>query len=453
MNNTSPINDVKFIVLFILQILLICISIKISWMTIPFMILFLLITIKYTKLPLYLLSFLISWDFVIKYSITMPINIHGINFVKLLSLISLIMLIYKIVFIDKRSIKKTIPLLVIIYFSYISINAIIIHGENFTNVMNYFNLFIYFILIYYFIDTNQDVTYSIHFFIIGNLIPSIAVLYNQIINNSFLIDLLYTQYYYKRPLGFIGNPNAFGLLNLLSFVLSFYLLIKNKKNNDKIRNKWLIFNMIICLTSLFLSGSRGTYIALLIALGFIVFELKTKERLTYITLGVMTCIIALSISTPLQHRLGIDTGDFKERNLDDSYNIRIELMKHLKSLIGDRPFIGNGPTKVYSSLMDKVGEGNPQNTFLSLFAGFGILAMLLFIGIIYNTYKKSLKIYKKMDEYKMFLPIILIFLLRFLFGTYEDSKILWFTLALIMSIKIISKEEITNEENKITLPN
>ena len=95
----------------------------------------------------------------------------------------------------------------------------------------------------------------------------------------------------RRIVSTFPNPNPFGIYLAMLFLFTINLSLKQIKENRKI-NKYDIFSVIF-LTALILTGSRGSYISLLIALLFI-FIIFRKEN--YCKRYIEICFNYYSIS-------------------------------------------------------------------------------------------------------------------------------------------------------------
>ena len=117
---------------------------------------------------------------------------------------------------------------------------------------------------------------------------------------------------YWRPLGLTGNPNSFGLLLVIIFLVSLSLKLEDGAKPGKLDNllfMWLIFWVI-------LSGSRSAWLALIAGVMLLIFLRKENLALVLTTiLGGLLLFVLFQTGIPyIEHiiqLLGLGTAEIK----------------------------------------------------------------------------------------------------------------------------------------------
>jgi O-antigen ligase len=179
------------------------------------------------------------------------------------------------------------------------------------------------------------------------------------------------------------------------------------------RRKTIILSIAALILIIFiaLTGSRGYWLAAgLSAIGATVhnFILNRRRLLTIGISAVGIIIIAVSFLTvpQVQHRLNMTSFE------DDNYIYRKNMSIMALKIIGDHPIAGIGPGQVkyakdYYQKMEDLNlpvetgymkKNHLHNFYLHIGAEFGIIGMILIIGILFGFFFMLVKIYKISSE-------------------------------------------------------
>lgn len=263
--------------------------------------------------------------------------------------------------------------------------------------------------------------------------------------NSFIIALLSLffneQYFYLEDrivlslFGYKIDPNYQAILVLFGIALSFTYLL-----NDKNKILSIIFS-IVGIFSLFLTGSRGGFIALLI-ISIISLILYIKNNLTVKKIGQFILIIfTLSISLyifvfnffpeNIFERIFLISGYGDGSSRINLWNNAFLLLKENFNLIFGA---GWGAFFHYNDANLAV-----HNTYLSVMSDTGIIGFCLLFIPIFIVFYKSIK---NKDYLVIMLNISL--MIPILFVSLEHTKIFW-----IPIIILFLNHNIKNKENEI----
>ncbi|MFA5299153.1 MAG: O-antigen ligase family protein [Lutibacter sp.] len=215
---------------------------------------------------------------------------------------------------------------------------------------------------------------------------------------------------------FLGNSTFLAIYIFFMIIWSSILFIQKKEKKQK-----MIYGGLFLLFALtiFLTGSRATYLAILISFSFIFFfypikikKIKTLKIIagSILISAVITILIFNSfpqlsekneIFSRLSNRLSI------ERVAKDLFGTRFAVWKIAIQTIKDRPLLGWGPENFYIgfekyyeptiSNMQKLWWDKPHNIFLDIATNFGLIALFFYISFYITLFRglQKLKSVKK----------------------------------------------------------
>ncbi|MFA7074936.1 MAG: O-antigen ligase family protein, partial [Endomicrobiaceae bacterium] len=268
--------------------------------------------------------------------------------------------------------------------------------------------------------------------------------------------------------GLYGHINAFlwhislGAMCVMvsSIALVFFLF---KQDLNKKQKAGLLVLSVFFTVSLFLTGSRGYYIA-----GFITYvsifsfyfyrTKKIKDVLAFVLLSGLIIGIIYSKNSFIQQRVH-NTSISKEESL----RTRINGYKIAFAIFKKHPLFGVGPrqgvkqkefieiSKDYSN-----GARHLHSMYINLLADLGVVGISIFVLMLFYIFKRLIYVYKKNNS---LLALALIFCwISVLIGDNFDTILrgprvamdyFWITgLVLGGTLANNKKEEITNEEKK-----
>lgn len=367
------------------------------------------------RLVIYFFSFFLA------FGLYDPFNTNGLYF-DFLTVLAIISIVVKnnINIIFKRNKIEIITLLVVVLSLFFSAS---IYGVSYKDGVPINFKLISAIIIFVLFSTEyggnkREAIWSIYFFAIScgviSTLYSLGFLDNQFqINNGRLII-------------FDENPNSISSRMALGFIILYYFLFNEKKVLGKYRYVSILFFLPI-INFIIATGSRGSFIILIISLFAITFLAKIKLfyklLLGVITLSVLGYIFMTFVESSLFER-------FMSQGLLDS---REDLWRNALSIALKNPVFGVGEEgywiemhKITSRVLDT------HNLFIYLLVCGGAITLFAFLFFILRLYKKS---YFQLKE-KNILPMIFLFFFIFLMvktGGIITYLVMWYFLAVINS--------------------
>lgn len=182
--------------------------------------------------------------------------------------------------------------------------------------------------------------------LVGLSIPNILYgLYQIFVNPSSGWSFSYLETVGVRASGLFGGPNVFALTCLISFLLTFYLLLKEK-------NKLYYLLLALFCFGVVFSFSRAGWFAFLAAILYLIFKLKPK------LLKFTPFILVALFFERIRERLSIV---FSESYIfDSSIDGRIWSFNNAFHLFLKKPFLGYGP----GSYGGKLASSNASPIYL-----------------------------------------------------------------------------------------
>lgn len=243
------------------------------------------------------------------------------------------------------------------------------------------------------------------------------IIFTYIAIFSFIVFLSVLAYYglfYKEifgmPLagnGLYGHINAFlwhislgAMCVMMSAISLVFFLFKNDLNNKQ--RAGLLVLSVFFTVSLFLTGSRGYYIAGFITYAsiFSFYFYKTKQIKTillFVLLAGLIIGIIYSKNSFIRQRMQ-NTSISKEESL----KTRINGYKIAFAIFQNHPLFGVGPrqsvkqkefieiSKDYSN-----GARHLHSMYINLLSDFGLFGISVFVLMIFNIFKRLIYVYKK----------------------------------------------------------
>lgn len=284
------------------------------------------------------------------------------------------------------------------------------------------------------------------------------------------VDFLRGYYLYGTPLwdvsqrGFrvqasFGNPNTFsGWLTIMVPLSVSYIIVGEELwlNGSGIDKKWkIIIRSILSIVTLlllwclFLSYSRGAWLAIVLSVFFMMIIWKSKKLfITVLLSGVILFFpfantVKTSISTLFNK--GYEPTVFRYA----AWQIAVNIVK-------DHPFLGcglNTYSVVAPGYKDTVPEYEtvekitryPHNSYLHLAAESGLLGLGAFFWIIFTLFRRSLVNLKKINNrfYNSLSVGLLAGIFGFLIHSFVDTNfyslqlgvLMWFVMGLIIAVQ------------------
>ena len=227
----------------------------------------------------------------------------------------------------------------------------------------------------------------------------------------------------------INSAHMARILFFFAIILLFCFSLEEKNNR-----KAILFILLISVVVLGLYTNSRTAI-----IGFVFSSLLFSFHYSRITSSklsfyLVTAFIVLSIlllaflpNKRIQNRLIKGVTDIKlianyfinDNSVAYKKVSRLRLWKEAYERFSENPVLGFGYKKYYSNKYHGVKKSysHPHNIFLELFAETGIMGFIFFFLFFLFVFRKSLKLYKKMDDHPkslfFFFPLCLILFFSF----------------------------------------
>lgn len=215
------------------------------------------------------------------------------------------------------------------------------------------------------------------------------------------------------------NPNPFGTYLLILFLFYWGYSLREKK---------LFLNIIsvVYLVALFLTGSRGAYLSLIVAIPFLFIGLsksgikKSFLKSVLIFSGSLAITwLVMYIAPIVQESLGLDISLLdsllRSGSLENSSTGRFEFWKTAIRIFAERPLTGFGLGTFFQSYF--IGYGGNQwysrfahNHYLQILAELGIVGLILFLAFILSSLLAFWRIYRSREYPPYFIGIAAAFI-------------------------------------------
>jgi teichuronic acid biosynthesis protein TuaE len=182
-----------------------------------------------------------------------------------------------------------------------------------------------------------------------------------------------------------GNLNEYNLLlcYMFPFILGFLLMEGSKLK------KLFIWVVVICLSYvIIMNGSRGAVLSSLIGLFVFMFYYIKKNKSIWILIAAVFGVLFLAVIYS-QEIFAVIIGRFTEQGLSDDGRSEI-LTQGLLAFLGTG-FFGLGAGNFIPTMVNiyHIELGAAHNLFLEIGAQYGLIILLLFMGMFFRLYKKQ----------------------------------------------------------------
>lgn len=303
-----------------------------------------------------------------------------------------------------------------------------------------------------------------------------------IIQSFNLLKTIFLSYEGGGVPSFLGNSTFMAIYMLFMAMWAFVLFLQKKDKKQKI---WHGFLFLLFSATIFLSGSRATYLALLISLFFFffLFPIKIKKiktlKITAASLLAFAILIVLIfnffpqlnqknyIFQRLADRLSI------EKVAEDLFGTRLAVWQIASKAIKDKPLLGWGPENFYigfekyyeptASNLQKLWWDKPHNIFLDIAANMGVISLVFYMAF-WSVLLWSLQGFKQKetDTKKIYFAHALqsifigyLTILFFNFDSFASYLISYFFIgyAFFLFFEKKEKADIKNLQNFLTVKN
>ena len=357
--------------------------------------------------------------------------------------------------------SNKIFLLIVVFFVWISFSTFITPTTNYYNYDNFVKYFLLPILIISTSIKTEYIKYLIISFIGGMFINELISygIYFELIKEKFLGFSINGNK--SNPVPFLTSHIEYTQFLSLTAIMSLFAIFK--VNNKFIRLILIIF-LITMITNLFLTTGRTGQFTLLMT-SIILTIIYFKNNIKYILYSFLTILIvfmlAFNFSSNVNSRLkqGVDDIEkvLKNRDFNTSWGIRLSSYVIVPDIIKNEKFnlfYGFGYCEVDREIqkiqIKELGEymefqyGHLHNTYITIFAGIGLIGLIIFFLIWYYLFKAKIE-----DSYLSYVRYT--FLLVVTFGGFS-SQLFWQREIMLLSsifISIIIYVSSKNEKEQV----
>jgi O-antigen ligase len=259
----------------------------------------------------------------------------------------------------------------------------------------------------------------------------------------------------KRAGGTGYGPNEFAIMILPFIAVTFYMVSAEK---NKMLKFILLGIMAIIFFALFSTVSRGGIVGLGGMLLISTFKAK-KKILAIISVCIMVFLFINVMPQNLRERFGktqvtakYGTGDGDIDSTTRRYNLSLAAWRMFRA----HPIFGVGVGNYFYQNRDyvPVSPGRAHNMYLEMMAELGIIGIILFLSVIFYTFRSLNRIIKtnsKLNGYaKGFYVGLAGFLIAGVFLHAQTDRILWFFIFISVALEQIYLKEKINRKRQPT---
>lgn len=304
--------------------------------------------------------------------------------------------------------------------------------ETLTRVATYAQLLLAVWMMWELATTDRRIVSLLRAYLLGAMVIAISTLIN-FMNGVQAADLVAQKGGYKyrdERYSMLGvNENDLGLMLALSIPIAIYLLMRNK-------SKWngLLCGTHIglCLTALFLSGSRGGMISTAVGMSLFVLLFSRLAR------WQRTAVVVL-LSTGVAIGISLVPKDTMDRFLDTGTEIKQGTLTHRTTIwsagleqFRNRVWTGVG-AGAYAPAVTEILDVPivAHDTYLSVLVETGVPGFLLFCGIIAGLYYCAWRF--DYENRCLWIVLLLTWSVGVITLTWEYRKPTWFVFGLLLA--------------------
>jgi O-antigen ligase len=274
-------------------------------------------------------------------------------------------------------------------------------------------------LIWELCDHERKILFFLQAFVLGCYVSSIDTIFEYLHGQ---------QAAYERYAGSGFNPNDLALVMVLSIPMAYYLSLKVRGVRAWINR----LAIILALTTIFLSGSRGALVTLIVALAIIPLTysfLTTREKLGNGTVAALAlCIALIFVPAASWQRLATAPTELEHGTLNE----RTVIWTAGLSLFSDHPVQGVGAGTFPYSVAKLLGQPlSAHNTFLSVLVEDGLVGFCLFLSILVTLLGSSLRL-PPLERY-LWIVLLSAWTVGMTTAAWEARKPTWFLFGLCVA--------------------
>lgn len=197
--------------------------------------------------------------------------------------------------------------------------------------------------------------------------------------------------------GAMGNHFVFKDHIAQNLMMSFFVLVM-LASGQLAKGAWtrrisLSLALLAIINILFMVQGRTGYVSLALNLvAFLLLLTSGRQRLMFVALGTALILLTLAFSAAFQQRLQVTFKEYGEREKKERTSVgqRVEFIQKSLILIGEKPVLGHGTGsfgKEFCRIAEspewcEVGKAHPHNQFMSMGVQFGLVGILVYLGLL-----------------------------------------------------------------------
>jgi len=265
-----------------------------------------------------------------------------------------------------------------------------------------------------------------------------------------LINCIYMSYIFltsdiSRQSGFMDNANFAAFANNIAFSYFIYSFYKSNEKLFSLNRLFYLLASLIVLFGLFITGSRSSFLALVVCILWIFFsELNTRKVITNLLFLVVPIVLFFQVIN-LDRFLNVVPLWSRFVSLNDKEDARSVLWRKGFIAFKDSDFIGIGIEQFknpqnyskYVHKSDNITVANQQglvihNDFLTVLFEYGIISFVFFISFYYFIFIKLFS--STINLHPMWILLKILFwnsVILSMFTSSFQSHSMWFALILL----------------------
>jgi len=230
---------------------------------------------------------------------------------------------------------------------------------------------------------------------------------------------------YERYTSGTINANDMAVLLVFGVALAIFLLYQSK-------SRLVIISSIACLAvslpALVLTGSRGGFISLMVAL-FFSLRVNKYGRIAMLVIGLAAIVL---VNSPLSPMKRFTTITENTRSLD--FGDRWIIWESAFRMISAQPFIGQGAGTFQDAITAYLGyQKAPHNSFVSIWAGSGLIGLIIFIAMLLYSFLQRRQYLSPVNRNLVATLLIILIVTSLTLGQ-DREKITWLCLAFVSAL-------------------
>ncbi len=238
----------------------------------------------------------------------------------------------------------------------------------------YISLFVFFVLVVTLIDTPRKIQWAFL-----TALASIAFASFYILREYQVYHFSYANF--RPEAKILGDANYFSMAAMLALPIGFYWYLAETRRNYR---TLLLVLLLPNAAGIAVSGSRGGLLALMAFMAFAAWRSRKMAQLLLLVALLVPPMLAIP-RNPITRMLHPDTAD-KQAAL-----VRLETWKAGLRMSFQHPITGIGLGQFKPKLADYTGKPNlaklAHNTYLEIAAELGIPCLLLYLWLLWETYR------------------------------------------------------------------